>query len=509
MREGCQVDGDAELLSSNHALSLLVPEALCEPLFAASWNNVNDPGFRPYAAAVLLIAFSREMDLSERPKLISKTATAKRTLLLSQVSRRRVSQATLNIITKTDWLNFYQLDWQLLLECCEQQAVVKALSHVESISSCLVRQLPLVPAFLVLPRVLNVLCNLDVSEERWNLLASIYNKAAKEEQIDMLAAAGRTDGVGSFWDFYFDCSQPHWKPFVRQPSLPQSELLMPLTTPEALIAEGLRMQNCLPRLVRRAGTGHVVYFSATQETPATAEIVLGRTGWQPGKILGANNQDIAQEQREAIFLELTRLSDRANQQCEDFDGDVSYRVIESLCEWARDNFSQSQIENVEAALLEIKGKSKSWTDGAYTIFDTPEDVFVQLMSSVDGNEYLIEIASHQYVPEVEPYLTDDVVSLIEGAGFVWPSEKDNFLRYLICSSQSDCKMFAELTLGLLGQIFGFTNDKYLKIMTSIPGQRYAPEIRKPYESFRYRLALAKDIAKRSVHKSGRRFRAFK
>ncbi len=265
MREGCQVDGDAELLSSNHVLSLLVPEALCEPLFAEGWNKVNDPGFRPYAAAVLLIAFSGEMDLSERPKLISKTATAKRTLLLSQVSRRRVSQATLNIITKTDWLNFYQLDWQLLLECCEQQAVVKALSHVESISSCLVRQLPLVPDFLVLPRVLNVLCKLDVSEERWNLLAAIFNKAAKEEQIDMLAAAGRIDGVGSFWDCYFDCTQPQWKPFVRQPSLPQSELLTPLTTPEALIAEGLRMQNCLPRLVRRAGTGHVVYLARTNE----------------------------------------------------------------------------------------------------------------------------------------------------------------------------------------------------------------------------------------------------
>ena len=51
------------------------------------------------------------------------------------------------------------------------------------------------------------------------------------------------------------------------------------------------------------------------------------------------------------------------------------------------------------------------------------------MSSPDGKEYLFEIGSHKYDENVNQLLTADTVDLIENAGFVWPTGKDNFLRW--------------------------------------------------------------------------------
>jgi hypothetical protein len=119
-------------------------------------------------------------------------------------------------------------------------------------------------------------------------------------------------------------------------------------------------------------------------------------------------------------------------------------------------------------LQSIQGKSRSWSNGAFAIFELPRGGFVQFMSSPDGQEYLMEISSHRYNEDVNARLTADVVALIEKAGFVWPNGKANFLRWFNVSSLQDNQSVAEIALAILARVFGCRKRSRVMVHTHIP-----------------------------------------
>lgn len=127
------------------------------------------------------------------------------------------------------------------------------------------------------------------------------------------------------------------------------------------------------------------------------------------------------------------------------------------------------IDRLADALLTIRGRTQAWTDGAYTIFSIKTGGFVQFMSSADGTEYLCEIASHKYGQEPEKYLTSAAVDVLEGSGFLWPTDEQNFIRWFPIAGPDDCRALAELSLGLLAKVFGYNGEQQLKVKTVLPG----------------------------------------
>jgi hypothetical protein len=120
--------------------------------------------------------------------------------------------------------------------------------------------------------------------------------------------------------------------------------------------------------------------------------------------------------------------------------------------------------------VEDTGQTQAWTDGAYAIFSINTGGFVQFMSGSDGTEYLCEIASRKYSREREKHLTSTAVDVIEGSGFLWLTGEQNFIRWFHIIGPDDCRVLAELSLGLLAKVFGYTGEQHLNVETVMPRQ---------------------------------------
>jgi len=185
----------------------------------------------------------------------------------------------------------------------------------------------------------------------------------------------------------------------------------------------------------------------------------------PGDILGPGNQDVANEIKVEIREELARLAEKLNSSdlsktqadCGKHLQDVQSIVVPT-----------EMMNEVCSALQTIKGRSRSWTKGAYAIFENPSGDYVQAMSSPDGTEYLVEIASHKYVSSLNDRLTDDVVDFIEKAGFVWPDGRTNFHRWFTISENDDLLRLAKLLMLAMSKIFGDFEWSELEVKTHVP-----------------------------------------
>lgn len=85
------------------------------------------------------------------------------------------------------------------------------------------------------------------------------------------------------------------------------------------------------------------------------------------------------------------------------------------------------------------------------------------MADREGEEYLCEIQSHHFVPEMEARLIDPVVSLISECGFRWPEGEQNFARCFPTPTDADVEKLAEFTLGILSWVSDYAPGRRLKL----------------------------------------------
>ncbi len=228
------------------------------------------------------------------------------------------------------------------------------------------------------------------------------------------------------------------------------------------------MKSCLANQVRRVHDGDRIYFKAHGSVPINAELVRQERAWVLGDILGYENAPVSPELARQVAAELQRFALTMPVKNEPSNKNVTDDYIDQLRLDARNSFTADEIEHLSGYLRSIQGESRSWTDGAYAIFDVSQDRYVQLLSSPDGTEYLMEISSHRYVESVNNCLSADAVALLEKVGFIWPTERTNYFRWFKVSSSEDLQAMAELALAMLERMFGYRTGKRMRVTSHFP-----------------------------------------
>jgi hypothetical protein len=342
------------------------------------------------------------------------------------------------------------------------------LGHLTRITPILVRQFDLIPEDLRTPALYQVVSRLKLPTQRWSQLRSFLNGLSAAQRTEFRRTAKEMASNGDFWDLYHRCEGKHYRSFNFPASIGDSKLLVPIGSPREMELEAHRMKSCLANQVHRVHDGDRIYFTVHGNVPVNAELVWQEKTWVPGEILGFENAPVAAELTRNVAAELQRLAQAMPTKSETSNQKVVDGYIEQLRLKARHSFAADEIANLSGFLTAIQGKSRSWTDGAYTIVDVSQDRYVQFLSSPDVREYLMEICSHRYVESVNQSLTDDAVDLLERAGFIWPTERTNFYRWLKASCTEDIQGMAELAMAMLAGIFGYRTGKRIEVTNHFP-----------------------------------------
>ena len=257
-------------------------------------------------------------------------------------------------------------------------------------------------------------------------------------------------------------------PFGIPASFKSSHLLEALETPNRMIEEGRRMNNCLGRLISRAVAVNRVFFRSRTGEMITAAMQLQQGRWVPGKIEGPSNAPLDPNLESIILAELTRLAEMERDRAPDDSADPSMPTLRQLANTGRSQFSIDELAECRKAIASIIGRSLSDTNGAFTIFELEHGPYVQFLANPDGTEVFMEISSHQYAEVVSEHLTAAVVDLLDCAGFIWPIGQQNFRRWLSATDPESITLMAELSLGILKTFFGHQSGHALAIKTHIP-----------------------------------------
>jgi len=446
----------------------LLVEALQDQTFASLWHDAVDAGFRGFAVALLQVGGIERLDPDQRRAFYRQLGTQRRARLLAQVLKAPVAPRVVKLIGLADWKRFSRRDWQLFLAAALEASVNSALAHLPRITATLVRQYAWIPQELRLPAILSVASKLRLSQQRWRQLGRFLLLAEPGHRVDWLRNAGTIDSIGAFWDFYVRCEGRYMRNFDIPAPLFDSVLLDPIDTALRMEAEGQRMNNCLANRVGVVRSGSRVYFRLRGGTPVNAELVRDGSAWVPGEILGPHNALPPQVLRERVLSELARLAAMTRDCAASADVAGQEAYLARLRAAARKSFDGAAVATIRERLRSIRGRSLSWNNGAYAIFELRGNRYLQCLSSPDGKEILCEISSHKYLTSMDPYLTEKCVDILQGAGFDWPRGKGNFLRWFSVSSEAQLQALAEVALALLAGVFGYRPGESLECLEHIP-----------------------------------------
>lgn len=450
-----------------HRLAGLLTEAMGEPRFVEQWLDDTDKSFRPFSAAVLDMCNAKRMTEKSRRALYQDLCVRRRQAVLTDVLGKPVPPKVLKLMSRISWKEFSRRDWAAFISVAMGPDNSK-LGHVTRITPTLVRQFDLIPEHLRTPAIYQVVSHLKIPAERWNQLRGFLNGASAAQRTEFRRAAGEVASNGDLWDLYHRCEGTHYRPFNIPASVADSMLLAPIASPREMELEARRMKSCLANQVRRVHDGDRIYFKALGTVPVNAELVRQEKGWVPGGILGYDNAPVTPEIARHVAAELKRFALTMPVESESPNKRVAEGYIDQLRLEARNSFAADEIAHLADFLESIQGKSRSWTDGAYAIFEVSQDRYVQFLSSPDGMEYLMEISSHRYVESVNNCLSADAVALLEKVGFIWPTERTNYFRWFNVSCSEDFQAMAELALAMLAGIFGYRTGKQIEATNHFP-----------------------------------------
>jgi hypothetical protein len=454
-------------IPTGHRLAVVLTEAMGEPKFVEQWMDAADKSFRPFAAAVLDLCSAKRMTEESRRAVYQALCARGRQAVLTDVVGKPVSPKVLKLMSRTNWKEFSRRDWVALISAVMGPDNSK-LGHVTRITPTLVRQFDLIPDVLRSPAFYQVVSQLKVPVERWNQLHGFLNGASAAQRTEYRRAAGVMTSYGDFWDLYHRCEGKHYRPFDIPASVYDSKHLVPIASPRQMELEARRMKSCIANQVRRVHDGDRIYFKVLGTVPVNAELMRQEKAWVPGEILGHENAPVTQEIALHVTAELKRLALTIPFKGESSSKKVTDGYIDQLRLDARNSFTADEIAHLSGFLTSIQGKSRSWTDGAYAIFEVSRDRYVQFLSSPDGTEYLMEISSHRYVEAVNDCLSSDAVDLLDKVGFIWPTERTNYFRWFKVSSSEDLQAMAELALAMLAGIFGYRTGKRMVATNHYP-----------------------------------------
>jgi hypothetical protein len=438
-----------------------ITEAREDRFFAQLWDR--DGLFKPFATAAFAIGGISDLSPAERAAFYRQIATKSRTDLLTHLSGVEVQPGTLRLLFKTDVHLFGETEWRALLLACTDPIRRRELHRLDRISPILVNQIRQVPGPIFCRAILAVLNVLEVSTEHWGQLSRSFDEAHAGVRLSLTRKARGVRSIGSWWDYFFESTECRWKPFAFPESFSTSPLLKLLETSEQMKSEGLRMKNCVGQRVSRVEAGWDAYFHVRGTQPATVQMVRGKNGWALGQIRAPGNALVKPVAAREIVDAAQQVLD-----CTVDDRPIDREPFQPLIESVRirgvEWFPASAIERIAGELQYIKGTSHGLHHRSYCIVEGTHG-FIQFMADPEGSEFLCEIQSHRFAPEIESRLTDSAVSLITGCGFQWPDGQHNFLRWFTVNTDDELHALAGFALGILHLVFEQNPEADLKINT--------------------------------------------
>jgi len=450
-----------------HRLAGVLTDAMSETRFVEQWLDETDKSFRPFATAILDLCNVKRMTEKSQRAVYQDLCVRKRQAILTDVLGEQVPPKVIKLMSRTSWKKFSRRDWATFITLAMAPKCLK-LGHLTRITPNLVRQFHLIPEDFRAPALYRVVSHIKIPAERWHQLRGFLNGASATQRAEYRRAAGVMTSNGDFWDLYHRCEGKHYRPFNIPASAFDSKLLDPIASPREMEVEAHRMKSCLANQVRRVHDGDRIYFKLRGDIAINAELVRQEMAWVPGEILGYENAPVTPEIANHVAAELQRLALTMPLESESPNKKLIDDNIDQLRLDARNSFAADEIAHLSSFLKSIQGKSRSWTDGAYAIFELSRERYVQFLSSPDGREYLMEISSHRYVESVNNSLSADAVALLEKVGFIWPTERTNYFRWFKVSSYEDIQAMAELALAMLAGIFGYHTGKQIKVTNHFP-----------------------------------------
>ena len=438
-----------------------IAEAREDRLFAQLWDG--DRLFKPYATAAFAIGCISGLSPAERAAFCRQISKKPRTEVLTHLSGIEVRPGTLRLLSKTDSELFEEDDWRALLSVCMDRVARRELHRLDRISPILVHQIRQVPGWSFCRAILAVLNVLEVSPEHWGQLSRSLEEASANTRPAFIRKARRVRSVGSFWDYFFECTECRWKPFAFPETFSTSPLFKLLETSEQMNSEGLQMKNCVGQRVPRVVAGWDAYFHWNGTQPATVQMVRGKNGWSLGQIRAPGNALVKPAAAAEIVDAAQQIID-----CTVDDRPIVREPFQPMVESVRihgvELFPSAAIDRIAGELQYIKGTSHGLNHGSFCIIEGTHG-FIQFMADSEGNEFLCEILSNRFVREVESRLTDSTVSLITGCGFQWPDGKHNFLRWFTVSTDDALHALAGFALGILHLVFEQNPEADFRINT--------------------------------------------
>ena len=422
------------------------------PAFAARWDDASDPCFRPFAAAS--ICLYRPQD-SQVPAFCDALTTANRARFLTQLSGLPVTPGFVRQLVKTRWKSFSRKDWCSLFAAAADPKLRRMLGHLHRVNRSLIQQLKHLPTEFWLPRLLEILNDVRISPDRWCQVVNAIDSASPIERADFRVTARRIDRRGALWDAIMLAIEGRTRPLPVPAAAFGSAILAPLRTADDLAGEGVRMRNCLAQLVGQVTIGSQLLFRGIGDTPVTAGLDWTPAGWQPGDSKGLGNQVLDPDIGFAVRQELQVLADRLNAGGSSSAHEQIDRFVDVCAGRAETEFAAAQIDMLSAALLEIRGKSIGPGNGAYVIFSLPNGGYIQFMDVGPGTGLLVEIGSHKFNPDIDRFLTEPAVTLIEQAGFLWPRGQANFQRRFPFADNQSHRTVAAFALHCLARVYRY------------------------------------------------------
>jgi len=193
----------------------------------------------------------------------------------------------------------------------------------------------------------------------------------------------------------------------------------------------------------------------------------------PGGYPGEANTPLALADCEAVGRHLSKLLATTGSE-PSLPDDGSKDPVSRIRTLGRALGLQTELHKIQSALRRIRGRSLKMIPGqtAWAIFEGGAG-YLQFMSSVTGDEFLAEIASHKFLPAVAERLTANFVDLVDSSGYQWPHAKENFARWFKIPNEARIMALAEFTIGMLSALFGYRAEDVLEVTIHLPDHRRA------------------------------------
>ncbi len=444
-----------------------IEQGRARPSFRSFWDEAEPTG-RAYVVACVALANLGALGVDERAAVFDRIASQPRATVLARLGQGKVAARSVRILERCDAVSFRLQDWRVLFSHLEDAETGRALGHVRTVTTTLVRQLSSVPAALRLPALLDVLAVTAVDRAHWSRLAVALEQAGPDRRPTLMRTARDVRTAADLWDLFYRCCDAALAVTMQQHApIDLGPRFLPLVGEQALRLEGQRMENCLGRLVDRATRGQSAYFAWQGEPRATIELAAVAGHWLLGDVAGHANKPLDAQTESAIraavgeVLGPDAVADR---------GGALARArgagFEHCAEVGRREFLERDREELAAALWSIHGRALSPSKGAYVTVGT-DQVYFQCLAD-PGSTYFVELSSHRYQPTVSDHLSSETVTLLETSGFEWPRGKANFKRILRVESRADCIELADFALGALREMFGVRTVAELSRKVHIP-----------------------------------------